>query len=267
MTGNISSVRRKLADNLKRIRERVAEACLRARRDPAGVTIVAVTKEVEIDIARQALEAGIADLGESRAQQFSQRAAMLNEFVSRRAVLGGGVERALPRPRWHMIGHLQRNKIKLVLPWADLIHSVDSLRLAEDISHHAEKSGREASILLEVNTSGEVSKFGVAVGAVSHMVEHLVKLPRLRLRGLMTMAPLDAKPHEIRLYFDRLRELLEELRGDGGVGPDCDQLSMGMSNDYPIAVEAGSTLVRLGHAMFEGLIPTTPGDADDEAES
>lgn len=258
MTSNITSMRRRLAENLKRIRERIAEACGRARRDPAEVTLIAVTKEVEIDIARQTLEMGVADLGESRGQQLNQRAAMLNEFVSRRQVLGGAPDRMPPRPRWHMIGHLQRNKVKLVLPWADLIHSVDSLRLAEDISQQADKLGRDASILLEVNTSGERSKFGIAVGAVAHIVEHVVKQPRITLRGLMTMAPLDARPDEIRLFFDRLRELLVDLHAEGVVPRNCDQLSMGMSNDYPIAIEAGATLIRVGHALYEGFAPAAP---------
>jgi len=265
MTANLTSVRRRLADNYKRVRDRIEDACARAHRDPAELTLVAVTKEVEIDIIRQTFEMGLIDLGESRAQQFNQRAAMVHEFVTRRQRLGGPADRAQPMPRWHMIGHLQRNKVKLVLPWADLIHSVDSLRLAEEIDKTAEKLGRAAPALLQVNTSGERSKSGVAVGAVTHVAEQLAQMTGLKLRGLMTMAPADATPAEIRLYFDRLREVLEDLRTDGTVPRDCTLLSMGMSHDYPIAIEAGATHVRLGHALFEGIASApSPVAADGE---
>lgn len=259
MTTQSPSIKRRLADNLRRVRERIGEACSRARRQPSDVTLVAVTKEVDIDVVRQCLESGLVDLGESRPQHLNQRAAMLHEFVSRRQVLGAA-EVASSQPRWHLVGHLQRNKIKLVLPWTEMIHSVDSLRLAEDIDEHARKLGRVAQLLLQVNTSGERSKFGVAVAAASHIAEHLHGLEGVRLCGLMTLAPLDATPDEIRLYFDRLRELFEDMRSEKVVGPDFRHLSMGMSNDFTIAIEAGATMIRLGHALFEGLA-TVPGEA------
>ncbi|MCK6482944.1 MAG: YggS family pyridoxal phosphate-dependent enzyme [Phycisphaerae bacterium] len=253
MTTSSPSIKRRLADNLRKVRDRMEEACSRARRRPTDVTLVAVTKEVDIDVVRQCLESGLVDLGESRPQQLNQRAAMLHEFVSRRQALGAPAEGASSQPRWHLVGHLQRNKIKLVLPWTEMIHSVDSLRLAEDIDEHARKLGRVARLLLQVNTSGERSKFGVAVAAASHIAEHLRGLEGIRLCGLMTMAPLDATPDEIRLYFDRLRELFEDMRSEKVVGPDFTHLSMGMSSDFTIAIEAGATMIRLGHALFEGL--------------
>lgn len=268
MTANPTSIRRRLADNLKRIRDRIEDACARARRKPSDVTLVAVTKTVEVDVIRQTAEMGVIDIGESRAQQLNQRAAMLHEFVTRRQRLGSPAERAQPLPRWHMIGHLQRNKVRLVLPWAEIIHSVDSLRLVEEIQKAAEKLGRQAQILLQVNTSGERSKTGVAVGAVNHVVEQLVQMNSVRLRGLMTMAPIDATPAELRLFFDRLREVLEDLRTDGLVPRDCNQLSMGMSTDYPAAIESGATLIRVGSALYDGIatIPTTVA-AEHDADS
>jgi hypothetical protein len=265
MNANLTSVKRRLAENYRRVRDRVQEACDKARRRPSDVTIVAVTKEVEIDIIRQALEMGLTDLGESRGQQLNQRAAMLHEFVTRRQRLGGTTERPGPRPRWHMIGHLQRNKVKLILPWVEVIHSVDSLRLAEEIEKTAERLGRPVEALLQVNTSGERSKSGVAVGAVPHVAEHLAPMKHVRLRGLMTMAPIDAAPDDVRLYFDRLREVFEDVRAEGVVGREFDQLSMGMSRDYPIAIEAGATMVRLGHALFEGLTSGVPAAAESES--
>src|SRR5215470_10809161 len=158
MISNLPSVRRKLAENFKRVRDRIDSACAKARRDPSSITLVAVTKYVEIDVIRQTLEAGHIDLGESRAQQLNQRAGMLHEFIERRITLAGRGENVLPMPRWHMIGHLQRNKVKLVLPWAEMIHSIDSLRLAEELHQQATRLGRVAKLLLEVNVSEERSK-------------------------------------------------------------------------------------------------------------
>ena len=262
MISNATTVRRRLSENLKRVRERIEGACQRARRSAETVRIVAVTKQVEMDVVRQLLELGIQDLGESRAQQFNQRAGMIQELNERRGVLAGRREVPTYRPRWHMVGHLQRNKVKLVIPWAEMIHSVDSLRLAEDLHEQATKVGRVVDILLQVNTSGEKSKFGVAVGAAPHLAEHFIAWPGIRLCGLMTMAPLDGTPYEVRLAFDRLRDVFEDMRGDRLAGPHFKELSMGMSGDLEPAVEAGATMVRIGHALFEGLM--TSADTDEE---
>jgi len=264
--GNPVLVRRKLSENLKRVRERMEAACSRAKRDPAGVRLVAVTKYVDVDVVRQALELGIADLGESRAQQLNQRAGMIHESIERKNVLSGRREAGAVRPRWHMVGHLQRNKVKLVVPWVELIHSVDSLRLAEDLHKQAVKVGRVVDILLQVNTSAERSKFGIAVGAVSHLAEHLAAWPGIRFCGLMTMGPLGATPAEVRLCFERLRDIFEDLRSDRKVGAQFKELSMGMSGDYEIAIEAGATIIRVGSALFEGLATRTEPDHEEPEE-
>ena len=258
MTSQFATARRRLTENLKRVRGQIEAACTRAHRDPADVRVVAVTKYVDMDVLRQALELGLLDLGESRAQQLTQRAGMVHEHIERRAVLAGRKEKPLPRPRWHMVGHLQRNKIKLVLPWAELIHSVDSMRLAEDLHEQARRLGRVADILLQVNTSGERSKWGVAVGAVPHLAEQFAQWPGIRLRGLMTMAPEDAKPNELRLFFERLHDVYEDMRTEGLAGPTFNELSMGMSGDFETAIECGATLVRIGHALFDGLTTMPP---------
>ncbi|MFH1420227.1 MAG: YggS family pyridoxal phosphate-dependent enzyme [Planctomycetota bacterium] len=260
---NTVTVRRRLSENLRRIRDRMESACDRARRDPAEVRIVAVTKYVELDVLRQALELGLVDLGESRAQQLNQRAGMIQESLDRRAALTGRRDRGIVRPCWHMVGHLQRNKIKQVVPWVELIHSVDSLRLAEDLHKQATKVGRVVDILLQVNTSAEKSKFGIAVGAVPHLVEHLLGWPGIRFCGLMTMGPLGANPNETRLCFERLRDVFEDLRSEGAVGEYFKHMSMGMSGDFEMAIEAGATMVRLGSALFQGLAKSK--DAEDEA--
>lgn len=261
MITKTNAIRRKLADNQKRVKDRIDAACAKARRNPDTVKLVAVTKYVELDVVRHALDIGILDIGESRPQQLNQRAGMMHEFIERKAVLSGRREAPGPRPRWHMIGHLQRNKVKLVLPWVELIHSVDSLRLAEDLHDQAKKLGRTVDVLLQVNTSGEKSKYGVAVGAVPHLMEHFVEWPGIRLRGLMTMAPLESTPVELRLYFDRLRDVFDDVKGEKLVGPDFTELSMGMSSDFETAIEAGATIVRIGSSLFEGL---TISNAQDE---
>lgn len=266
MIGNPTLVRRRLADNLKRVRDRIETACSAAGRDPGGVRLVAVTKYVDVDVVRQALELGILDLGESRAQQLNQRAGMIHESLERRSALAGKRDAGAIRPRWHMVGHLQRNKVKLVVPWAELIHSVDSLRLAEDLHKQAEKLGRVVDILLQVNTSAERSKFGIAVGAVPHLVEHIGMWPGVRFCGLMTLGPLGAAPDEIRLCFDRLRDIFEDLRAERTIGPHFTELSMGMSGDFPIAIQAGATIVRVGAALFDGLMSRTEADLPEEDE-
>lgn len=263
-TSNVTTVKRRLSENLRRVRDTIATACKKSRRDPDTVRIIAVTKYVELEVIRQALELGIVDIGESRAQHLNQRAGMIQEFIERRSVLAGKKDAAM-RPRWHMIGHLQRNKVKLVVPWVELVHSVDSLRLAEDLHQQAGKVGKVVDILLQVNTSGEKSKFGIAVGAIPHLIEHLAAWPGIRLCGLMTMAPVESTPAELRLYFDRLKDVFEDLKGDRRLGPQFKELSMGMSGDYQIAIECGATMVRLGSTLFEGLMTQPTHEEEHDA--
>src|SRR5579884_2985509 len=180
-----------LAEKLNEVRDRIAAAAGKARREPGEVTLVAVTKTAAPEQIREILQLGVADLGESRVQVLTQRGAQVNEFVQRRHAHGdGGVP---DKVRWHMIGHLQRNKVKAVLPLVSLVHSVDSLRLAEEMDAQAEKLGKRMPLLMQVNASEEPQKFGVAVGAAVHLAEQIDSMPNLQLLGLMTMAPLDAE--------------------------------------------------------------------------
>lgn len=254
-------MRRTLADNLNHVRERIEKACERGRRCVDDVRLVAVTKSVEVDVIRAGLEAGLTDLGESRPQELAKRAGMIQEHLNRRQTLDPG--KAPPQPRWHMIGHLQRNKVDMILPWVSMIHSVDSLRLAEEISHRIQRLGRTVPILIEVNVSGEKSKYGIAVGATTYVVEHIRNLPGIQIAGLMTMAPLTDNPETARPYFARLREILEDLRAERLVGPECRELSMGMSNDFEVAIEEGATLIRLGTVLFENLAPPSDSAGQD----
>lgn len=234
-----------IENNLQRIRERIAASCKKAGRPTKEVTLVAVTKSVEIDTIRHLLDLGLTELGESRALQFAQRVGEIDAYIQRR-------RNPLPSPvRWHMIGHLQRNKVKPIIETAGLIHSLDSLRLGEEINARAERLGIVSDVLLQVNCSKEPQKFGCAVGAALHLCEMLMTMKNLRLSGLMTMAPLSENPEDARPSFVRLRELFDEIRREGIGGAHFRHLSMGMSNDYPIAVEEGATLVRIGTALFE----------------
>lgn len=249
-------MRRKLGDNLRHIRERIAAACAQAGRKPSDIKLIAVTKTVEVDVIRLALDLGLTDLGESRVQELTKRASMIEEYRSRR-LLVDGPGHAPPNPDWHMIGHLQRNKVKAVLPWARTIHSVDSLRLAEDISTHSAKMNRTTDILVEINVSEERSKHGVAVAAAGYLIEHIQGMPNIRVIGLMTMAPYSDDPEAARPHFARLRELFEDVRSERAPGPDFAHLSMGMSGDFEVAIEEGATMVRIGNALFEGVTAAT----------
>ncbi len=204
----MSLTKSKLEQNLRRVNKNIAAACAIARRDPAEVTLVAVTKTAGIEQINWLLELGVHELGESRVQQLTERSAQIAETLQKRPELGPA--------RWHMIGHLQRNKVRQVLDSGTaVIHSVDSLRLAEEISERAGKSGRTVDVLLEINCSQESQKLGVAVGAASYLAEMITTLKSLRLVGLMTMAAQTDKPQETRPTFVRLRELFEEMRHEG----------------------------------------------------
>ena len=235
----------RIAKNLDRIRQEISAAAARAGRSPDGVEIVAVTKSVDIAAIRNCLKAGLTNLGESRAQQLAERFMQIDEYLhQRRDSLHSEV-------RWHMVGHLQRNKVKQALTAADVIHSVDSLRLAEEISSRAEADERVVDVMLQVNCSQEAQKSGCAVGAAMHLGEMICSMRSVRLTGLMTMGPTSGAPEPTRHAFVRLREVFEEMKHEKIGGDGFKHLSMGMSGDYAIAVEEGATIVRIGTALFD----------------
>ncbi len=244
-------MKRKLSENWKRVEQRIHDASHRAGRDPSGVTVVAVTKYASLDIIRTMVDLGFPDLGENKVQELTKRAAAVNESLSRRARDPSAGAR--PRPRWHMIGHLQRNKVKVLLPWVHLIHSVDSLRLAEEIDSRAAKLGRVVPILIEVNADDDPNKSGVAVAATTHLAEQIHTLEHIEVRGLMAMAPLTEDEGRIRHAFGRVRELFDEVISMRICGPEFKELSLGMSNDLEHGIEAGATFVRIGSALLEGI--------------
>lgn len=248
-----------LAERLAEIRQRIAAAATKAGRDPAEVTLIAVTKAAAPEQVRELLQLGVGDLGESRVQVLTQKVSQVNEFFQRRQKSG---DESLPaRIRWHLIGHLQRNKAKAVLPLVDFIHSIDSLRLAEELETLAGKLGKKIPVLLQINASEEPSKYGVAVGASVHLAEQIDSMSHLAMVGLMTMAPLDATPDAARFVFSRTHEIFEEMKWHKIGGAAFKHMSMGMSNDFEAAIAEGATMLRIGTALFGGK-----GQDHEEAE-
>jgi pyridoxal phosphate enzyme (YggS family) len=214
-----------IARNLHDVEHRIAQAAQRAGRSPAEITIVAVTKGLTAQAIEAALEAGIRHIGENRVQEAREKIARLSNLQ--------------PCPTWHMVGHLQTNKVKTAVEIFDIIHSIDSLRLAEALSGRARNT---VSVLLQVNISGEEPKSGFSEAELPKAVEDVARLPMLEVKGLMTIAPLVSDPEEVRPIFRRLRELRDSL--------GLEHLSMGMSDDFEVAVGEGATMVRIGRAIF-----------------
>jgi len=227
-----SELRSVLADRIASVRSRIVEACVRSGRD-ANVMLVAVTKTVSPQVAAIAAELGLTDLGESRPQELWKKA------------------EAVPGAKWHLIGHLQRNKLDRTVPLVSLIHSVDSTRLLEALDAFGRKRGSPVPVLLEVNCSGEANKGGFAPADVPAVCDNALSHSGVSIRGLMTMAAFVEGPQAARPTFTMLRELRGVLRFRTGLA--LPELSMGMSNDFEVAVEEGATLVRIGTTLFENL--------------
>ena len=233
-----------IAQNLENVRRRIAEAAARAGRSPEDVALVAVTKRRSPEQIRSLVAAGQRVLGENRVQEALEKIAL---FETEALEAPGG---AAPL-EWHLIGHLQTNKAKIIVGKTALVHGVDSARLALALQHAAEARDATVDFLLQLNVSGEESKFGLTPEEADGVVRELAPLDRLRCRGLMTMAPWESDPEATRPVFRALREVFERLRDEGHSHLDLRHLSMGMSNDFEVAVEEGATLVRVGTALFE----------------
>ncbi len=262
-----------LAQRYAAVKERVARAAQRAGRRPEDVLLVAVTKFADPGDIREMIALGHRDFGENRVQNMVQRVAMVEEFLTRSKTLsavGGLSAPNLPSPdavRWHMIGTLQRNKVKKIVDSARLIHSVDNLRLAEEIHAVAVRREKPVEVLLQVNCSGEAQKGGIAPAAAIALAEQMETMVNVRLRGLMTMAALSDNPEDSRRAFSRLRELYEEMEKCSFADGRFNILSMGMSNDFEVAIEEGSNLVRVGSAIFGERDMTDEPDDDPSADA
>ena len=220
-----------IAENLARVRREIVEAAAKAGRGPGEIELVAITKAHPAEKVREAIDAGQRLFGESRVQEARTKIPELPSSL-----------------RWHFVGHLQKNKIRHALPLFEMIHSVDSLALAQDMNRIAEQEGLHPRVLLEVNVAGEGSKFGFTPDKLREQMEGLLALPRLSILGLMCIPPIANEAAASRKYFVQLRELRDSLQTEFRV--DLTQLSMGMTQDFWIAVEEGATLVRVGTAIF-----------------
>lgn len=222
-----------VCENYRAIEEKVEKSCLRAGRKREDVTLIAVSKTKPVSMIHELLPLGVRDFGENKVQELTEKEELLPKDI-----------------RWHMIGHLQRNKVKYVVGKACMIHSVDSLRLAEEISKEALKKQISVPILVEVNVAGEESKFGVSVQEAPFLVEQICRLPGIEVKGLMTIAPYVEDPEENRIVFRNLRKLSVDIGGKNFDNVTMDILSMGMTGDYEVAIEEGATHVRVGTGIF-----------------
>ena len=238
-----------IKERYESVKRRIADAATRVGRNPDSVHLVAVTKYASVDEVRQLVDLGHLDFGESRLQHFTQLSAQIAEYVARKKELKEPTSN--DAIRWHFIGHLQRNKCRRVLPLSRLIHSVDSLRIAEEIQEIAQKKNLTIEVLLQVNISGERQKTGIAPPAVSYLLEQIESMPNVIPRGMMCMAPYSENPKDSRPVFSRCSELFEEMQGEPVAGDAFNILSMGMSNDFEVAIECGANVVRIGSALFD----------------
>jgi len=229
-----------IKENILKIRERIFSACSKSGRGSSQVTVIAVSKNRAVEQIEEAAASGIDDIGENKVQE------ALLKYKKFAAITGAW------SIKWHMVGHLQTNKAREAVGIFSLIHSVDSLRLALVIDKEAARIKKVQNILVEVNTSGEPAKFGIKPDEALEAVKEIAKLKNIRVEGLMTVAPVVNNPEEVRSYFRMLRDLRDRINHSGLVGYELRVLSMGMTDDFEVAIEEGSNMVRLGRAIFGG---------------
>ena len=222
-----------VTENLQIVEEKIQKACQRAGRNREEVTLIAVSKTKPVEMIREAMQCGINTFGENKVQELLEKQTILTEDLN-----------------WHMIGHLQRNKVRQIVGKATRIHSVDSLRLARQIQTEYEKKNLIADILIEVNVAKEESKFGFMPEETEEAIKEIVTFPNICVRGLMTIAPFVENAEENRVHFRNLRKLLVDINGKNNDNISMSELSMGMTGDYEVAIEEGATYVRVGTGIF-----------------
>lgn len=222
-----------IAENIEQVLANVKKACEKANRSPDSVKLVAVSKTKPNEMLYEAYNSGIREFGENYVQELCDKMGTMPKDIN-----------------WHMIGHLQRNKVKYIVGRVAMIHSVDSLRLAEEISKEALKKECVVDILVEVNVAEEDSKFGINAENAPAIIEEMAKLPGIKIKGLMTSAPYVTQPENNRIFFEKLRKLAVDIKAKNIDNISVDELSMGMTNDYIVAVEEGATIIRVGTAIF-----------------
>lgn len=222
-----------IKDNLQVVQSNIDAACSRSGRDPKEVTLIAVSKTKPIAAIKEAMDCGITQFGENKVQELVDKIETIPEKL-----------------QWHMIGHLQRNKVKYIIDKTTLIHSVDSYRLAEQIEEEAAKKDLVCPVLLEVNIADEDTKFGIKPEAVLDLITQISKFQHIKVKGFMTVAPYVENPEKNRVHFRNLRNLYVDIKSKNIDNVDIDILSMGMTNDYEVAIEEGATMIRVGTGIF-----------------
>ncbi len=222
-----------LKENLNQVERKIEEACKRAGRDRNEVTLIAVSKTKPVEMLQEVYDENIRDFGENKVQELCDKIEVMPQDI-----------------RWHMIGHLQRNKVKYIVGKVELIHSVDSYRLAEEINIQAKKKNIIVPILVEVNIAHEESKFGISEDDAIQLVKEIAELENVRIMGLMTIAPYVENPEDNRMYFRKIKELSVDIRNKNIDNVSMSVLSMGMTGDYEVAIEEGATMVRVGTGIF-----------------
>ncbi|MHC2994843.1 MAG: YggS family pyridoxal phosphate-dependent enzyme [Candidatus Atribacteria bacterium] len=219
--------------NLEKINERIKKAALKANRNPDEIKLVAVTKTATIEQTKEAISAGVRIIGENKVQ----------EAKKKYQILTGDIE-------WHLVGHLQTNKVKYAVEIFDLIHSVDSIKLAKEIDKRSLQFGKITNVLVEVNVSGEETKYGIRPEEIELFLGEISKFSGIRVMGLMTIAPIVKNKEEVRPYFKKLRELSKKINNENIKNVKMDYLSMGMTDDFEVAIEEGANMVRIGRGVF-----------------
>lgn len=222
-----------LEENIKKVKDKIEDVCKRAGRAPESVTLIGVTKTYEADIMNAGISYGIRDIGENKVQEIIRKYDEVDKNV-----------------KWHLIGHLQTNKVKYIIDKVDLIHSVDSLKLAKEISKRAQQYGKTMEVLIQVDIDGEETKFGVAESHVEELVKNIAELPNIKLKGLMNIAPIYDDREKTRGIFKKMRKIFDELQKMKYDNIEMEYLSMGMSGDFDIAIEEGANLIRIGTSIY-----------------
>lgn len=227
-----------IKENIDEILKRVESAAKKVGRDPEEITVIAVSKTVSADKAREAIEGGLKNLGENRVQELTSKYIQLQDSDV----------------KWHMIGHLQKNKVKYIIDKVEMIHSLDSLELANEINKRAKQHNITAKVLIELNIGGEESKFGISINSIYDFVKSMEQFENIIVLGLMTVAPYSEDPENIRWVFRKMKEVYDNLSKKHYKNVTMNYLSMGMTNDFEIAIEEGSNIVRIGTAIFGARI-------------
>ena len=222
-----------IKNNLKIINEKIKKAALKVNKNLQEIKLVAVTKTATIEQIKEAISAGVKIIGENKVQEAKEKYQILSADIE-----------------WHLVGHLQTNKVKYAIEIFDLIHSVDSIKLAKEIDRRSQQFGMITNVLVEVNTSGEEAKYGIKPEEVEPFIKEISEFSRIKIRGLMTIAPIAEDKEEVRPYFRKLRELSKEIKSKNIKNVKMDYLSMGMTEDFEVAIEEGANMIRVGRGIF-----------------